>query len=111
MTTAKKISFIAAGSEFILVMNFAALCEIEKELDEAFPRTLAKMKSGDVRLSTIVTMFRAALLKERPGITQAEAMELIEEIGPERAAKLVAEAIQESPTFASEAKRPKVKAA
>lgn len=108
MSVAKKVSFNADGTEFVLVMNFAALCQIEEEMDEAFPTILAQMQSGNVRLSTIVAMFRAALLKERSGITSAEAMHLIEQIGPERAAQLIAAAIEESPIFK---RQPKAKAA
>ena len=99
MTTTKKIAFTVDGQEFSLLMNFAALCAVEEELDQSFPYIIASLQGGNVRLSTIVTMFRAALLNERPGITRAEAMALIEEVGPEHAAKLISEAIEESPMF------------
>lgn len=111
MPIEKKVSFNAGGQEFVLLMNFAALCAVEKELDDSLQRIIASMQSGAARLMTIVTLFRASLLKERPQITHEEAMNLIEEIGPERAAKLVAEAIEASPLFKVGNKVPKAKAA
>ena len=109
MSTAKKVSFSVDGEEFVLTMNFAALCAVEEETDTAFPALVAQMSSGNVRLSTIVAMFRAALLKERPAVTQDEAIGLIEKIGPERAVKLISEAIEQSPMF--QGKGPKAKKA
>lgn len=104
MVTTKKVSFALDGEEFVLNMNFAALCKIEEDTDTAFTALAATLQTGDARLSTIVALFRGALLKERPEITHAEAIDLIEKIGPERAVKLTAEAIEQSSTFGKKGK-------
>jgi hypothetical protein len=99
------------GVTYTLAFNFNSLCAVESDTGRSYPQIAKELTSGDVRMTTVLSLFRACLLKSRPQITAEEAGEIIDEIGPQKAAELIGVAIAESPMFASAAKPAKIKKA
>ena len=60
---------------------------------------MADMQAGDVRVSSLVAIFRAAAMKERQAMTATEASDLIDKIGMEKAAGLISATFETAPIF------------
>lgn len=105
MALTKPITFDAKGATFTVALQFAGICHVEETLDQGFPAVLASLQK-DPRFRTLAVLFQAILLKERPEVTEDDAVSLIEEIGPPRAAELIAAAVAESTLFKPSAPKP-----
>lgn len=86
-----EVPFSACGSEWTLVMDFNAICSIDTELGIGIDTIGAKL-SGSA--PTIRSVFRIGLEAKHDKLTDIEAGRLIGDIGPAKAAQLIAEALQ-----------------
>lgn len=84
-----EVSFQASGEEFTLVFDFNALCTIEDEFDVEASR-LDEVIGG--RASAIRKIFRIGLSRHHPGMSDEKAGELIQAVGPTKAADMVTQA-------------------
>jgi len=88
-----EVAFNACGSNFTLVMDFNALCEIDTDLGIGIDEIGAKLAGS---APTIRSVFRIGLAAKHGEMTDLEAGRLIGDIGPTKAAELLAEALQAS---------------
>jgi len=86
-----EVPFTACGSDFVLVMDFNALCAIDTELDIGIDEIGAKLAGS---APTIRSVFRIGLAAKHGEMTDLEAGRLIGDMGPTRAAELLAEALK-----------------
>lgn len=86
-----EVAFTAFDAPFTLVMDFNAICEIDADLGISIEELGTKL-SGSV--STIRSVFRIGLGAKHGTMTDIEAGRIIGEIGPSRAAELLAEALK-----------------
>lgn len=86
-----EVAFEAEGEDYTLVLDFNALCDLEED----FPGIM----SGGVELSSpraVRSVFRSALAKYHPDIDERGAGDLIQSVGIQKAAELVASAFKAS---------------
>ena len=85
-----ELTFNALGSNFVMVFDFNALCEIEDELDMPVAELQETMQSP--RMKTVRTIFRIGLGRHHPHVDDVGAGEIIGDIGLQRSADLIGEA-------------------
>jgi len=85
-----EVAFTSFETPFTLVMDFNAICSIDSELGIGIDEIGEKL-SGSA--PTIRSVFRIGLAAKHGDMTDIEAGRIIGEIGPTRAAELLAEAL------------------
>ena len=96
-----EVPFEACGEPFVLVMDFNAICSIDTELGIGIEE-IGNRLAGSA--PTIRSVFRIGLAAKHGELTDLEAGRLIGDIGPSRAAELLAEAL--TAAFPEAAKAP-----
>jgi hypothetical protein len=86
-----EIGFESGGQDYILLLDFNALCELEEDLPGLMDGT-AEIKSP----KAIRTVFHAGLQAHHKDIDLRDAGKIIQEIGLEEAANLVRQSFEAS---------------
>lgn len=81
-----EVGFKAAGQNYVLLLDFNALCELEDVVPGLMDGTANLASQRAVR-----AVFHAGLAEHHPELTDKDAGRLIHEIGLERAAELIGE--------------------
>lgn len=104
------VTFEAGGEKYTAVFGFRAMKAVETHYELPFMRAIqqampnvspedatdkAKLAaaSADIRLSDVGKLFEFSLLKHHPDLTEAQADDLIDEIGLERVSEIISEAL------------------
>ena len=93
-------SFDVGGKTYRTYFGLAAACQVEAATGGApFLDTIQTMASGKVSMTTLAKLFHAGLAKHHPGVDEAQAIELMEELGFDRLGDVLLAAVEASPVF------------
>lgn len=86
-----EVAFQAAGADYVLLLDFNALCDLEEDFPGLMDGT-AEIKSP----RAIRRVFHAGLAEHQPGIDERGAGSIIQAVGLEEAAVLIKKAFDAS---------------
>lgn len=94
------VTFEAGDKKYTAVFGFKAMKATEAHYDKPFFRAIqSAMPSGDgadIRLTDVAVLFKFALLKHQPKLTDSDIEDLIDEIGLEKTSEVIGEALAAS---------------
>lgn len=88
-------SFEAQGQVWTMVLDFNTLVSLEKETGSTLQELFELLKPERLSLGTIRSFFKCSLEENHGDVTDREAGNLIGEIGIEKAATLLSEAVND----------------
>ena len=91
--------FNVGGIDYEAYFGLAAAVQVEEATGEPFLEVVQTMASGKVRIGTLAKLFHAGLAKHHSDTTEAQAIELAEELGFDRLGEVLLAAVEASPLF------------